>query len=176
QLLQVLAEQLKSSNKTGAIATLYQLGETAQAKDNIGEARDYFRRSANLAREVKDEAGKALAYHALGMLELHHDRSQARKHFSTALKAACDLGNQPLGLRVLAGIARYFESSRLDRTIELLAFVLYHPDIPDSLQDQVETHVFALEGVTTPEMLETVWERGKNHSFDALTAEILKEL
>ncbi|HEX2618840.1 MAG TPA: tetratricopeptide repeat protein, partial [Phototrophicaceae bacterium] len=176
ELLNTLDTHLNSGNKIAAVSVLYQLGETAQEKGNTADAREYFRKSAGLAREVDDLAGLAQSYSALGRLELDYNRTDARKHLSRALQAAYSARATRLVLEVLFGIARYYESTQSERAVELLAVILYHPEIPDELQDSAENMVFELEALVSAGTMETVWERGKNRIFDSLIQEILKEL
>jgi tetratricopeptide (TPR) repeat protein len=179
QLLTVLDSKIEAGDKGGIASTLYQLGEAAQARSAVPEAREYFHKSAATYRELDDRAGMAKVYNALAGLALAlDDRSDARKHLHNALKASrSQEGVSDLTLNILYSIARYFQSgSSPERAIELLAFILYHPAVSESLQDQAEQLAFELESLVPPNIRETVWERGKGRELEALAGEALQTL
>jgi tetratricopeptide (TPR) repeat protein len=176
-LLNTLDEHIETGDKQGIAATLYRLGEAARARGAVPEAREYFHKSAGSYREIDERIGMAKALNALSELALQlDDRNEARKHLHNALKAVRE-AEPELTLVVLLTIARYFQSgSSPERAVELLAFILYHPEVSDALQDRAEHLVFELQQEVEPTLREAVWERGKNLHLDTLTLEVLQAL
>jgi tetratricopeptide (TPR) repeat protein len=197
QLLDKLDEHVNAGDKRGVGATLYQLGEAAQQRSGIPEAREYLRKSAAAYRDINDYRGMMTAYRALSDLALNlDDRSDARKQLAFALRTAQQFLAQParvngdhasrdvqpdqdvgLILSALFSTARYFQTGgTAEHAVELLAFILYHPAVPEGLQDQAEDLAFKLESLVAPTVRNAMWERGKNRPLDVLLPEVLQAL
>ncbi|MBC8099010.1 MAG: AAA family ATPase, partial [Armatimonadetes bacterium] len=178
QMMQELVKQMQRGDKRGMVDTLFALGLNAQERGKMTDARDFLKRSATLARELDEPLNLSRALNALGMLLLLLDeRTEARKQLHDALQAAQQAHATDQMLWVLFSLAQYFQAgSTIERALELLSFILHHPDVPDSLQDQTETLVYTLQLEIPPNILEIVWESGKTRELNPLVTKLLNEL
>jgi hypothetical protein len=58
-----------------------------------------------------------------------------------------------------------FGRQRYEQSLELLAFLIYAEEAPDTLQEEAEALVFELEDVVSE--LSAIWERGKAHTLNS---------
>ncbi|MCU0497131.1 MAG: AAA family ATPase [Anaerolineae bacterium] len=170
-LLGQLDTQLESGDQLNAAKTLQQLGESAVHVGDIQTAKDYYERSVALYRALNQPIGVIEGYNALANTLLNTPESS--HYLLEALQTAQSHQLIPHTLETLLNFAVYFQQrGNLEQSVEILAFILYYPDSSDALQDQAERLAFELEG----QFDSSVWERGKNQSFEHLIRQVIQWL
>jgi hypothetical protein len=100
---------------------------------------------------------------------------EARSYFHQALEIARDIQDIPLALNSLVGLAKLLRvNGSKEQAFELLSFVIYHPECPDDTLDEGERLLYELEGEVAPEVLDSIWGKGKDKDFALVLQDILK--
>ena len=175
QLLLSLQSQMDADDKHGMANTLFKLGEVAFDLKNYVEARQYFQRCLGLRQEVEDVSGVIQVLNSLGATDLMlSDYEDAMINYRQALSETVTGGFTVLALHTLMGIARlYVADKKNEQALELLAFVLYHPENDAALEDEAERMAFDLESDISSNVVEAAWERGKARSLEEIAGQIL---
>jgi tetratricopeptide (TPR) repeat protein len=169
----LLRVHVQNANKRGIADTLYNLGLVMYNTGNASIAEQHFLKAQSLFEEFNDKVAMAQTSERLGVIacEKHHHR-EAEAYFRRALSLAFEAEAIPLALYVLSGFAKLLsEENHKDRAVELLAFVLHHPDTQERTQDAAESLMFEFESKLAPSVIEKGWERGKSRRLEELVAE-----
>jgi hypothetical protein len=89
---------------------------------------------------------------------------------------AVENGLEELLLGTLLDIALY-RSARGEkgRALEILAVLLHMPGGLEGVEDEAERIAFELESELKPEVVESVWEKGKSVTLDDFIQQILRD-
>lgn len=124
---------------------------------------------------AKDVRGAADTLYQIGEIANEKkDYDNAKLYFLRALRSAHSIGALELALNCLMGMVQIFNSEgQRERALQLLAFLLYFPDSSEDLQDGAERIAFELQSEMPSDVLETVWEKGKNAALDEIVRDVL---
>ncbi|MDX1995750.1 MAG: tetratricopeptide repeat protein [bacterium] len=174
QLAITLQELSEQDNKQGMAETLYRMGTIAYELKKYLEARRYFQRCLGLRQELEDSEGIIRAFNWLGLTELMmRDLEEAGINYRHALNEAIAAKLPAASLETLLGIARLFiAEDKKEQALELLAFVLYHPE-NDAMEDEAERLAFDLESQVAATIVEKAWERGKESKLEEIAQLVL---
>lgn len=164
-------------NKRGTADTWFKLGIAAAAAGEMDEALQFHQKSLLLRQELNDLEGAARSHERLGVLDFSQNRyPAAQQHFLSGLKAAVEINAVALALTILLGYARLLaKSGEHHKALELMTFVLYHPESEEQLQDEAERRVYELEDVLPSTVIEKAWEKGKSKQFTDVIKEVLTD-
>lgn len=144
------------------------------------DASDLTRRLEALYRQEQagDQAGMTDTLYQIGEIAFEKkDYENARLYYLRALRLAYAQGDLNQTLDCLMGMVQIFNSEgKRAQALALLAFLLYFPDSSEDIQDGAEHIAFELQAEMPSDVLETVWEQGKNARLDDVVQEVLRLL
>jgi len=134
------------------------------------------RRQIEERREAQDTLGMIRGLITLSSLYAGEaDYHEAGTALRQGLQAARKLDDLPIMLNILLEIARLrITEDKKEQALELLAFVLYHPETTH--EDEAERLAFDLQEQLSPDVVNTIWERGKSAGLDAIVDETVRSL
>ncbi|MEO1644855.1 MAG: hypothetical protein AAFR67_06710, partial [Chloroflexota bacterium] len=152
--------------------TLNRLGDVAYEKGDQ-KATQLYQESLTLSREAGNDWNMA------GAMQNHTLRR--------------DSTGTPLGnLLILIGVAKAKNDAQLilktmmrlastmvkeemyADALELYAFLLYHDESPEEIQDEAEQKLYTIQDKVENELREALWERGKNRTLESMLQELEK--
>ncbi|MEL6402739.1 MAG: BREX system ATP-binding domain-containing protein [Chloroflexota bacterium] len=161
------------NNTDGIVRTLNRLGDVAYEKGDQNRATQLYQESLTLSREAGNDWNMAGAM---------QNRTLRRDSTGTPL------GN----LLILIGVAKAKDDTQLilktmmrlastmvkeemyADALELYAFLLYHDESPEEIQDEAEQKLYTIQDKIENELREALWERGKNRTLESMLQELEK--
>jgi predicted ATPase/DNA-binding SARP family transcriptional activator len=174
--LETLAICREIGYRWGIASALKSLGDVAGRMGEYGKARQYLLQSLTILEETGDRRSLAYALNSLGTIERMMGRHQeARSYFRHALQAAIEIQEPALALDVLKGIAQLSsEAGKIERALELVAFILHHPASEQQTRAQVGPWRVELAAQLSAKAAATAEARGRAMDLDTIAASILQ--
>jgi tetratricopeptide (TPR) repeat protein len=175
-LLSTLDAQHSAGDQPGIADTLQALGALAHEIGDLGEAQQLYRRSLTIRRALNQPDDVLHLLDQLGRVATAaRAYADARGYLREALSQAAGARQMAQVMRVLGNLAGlYAAEDRHEQALELIAFVISHPDTDEETQNRVEGLLVELEDQVAPKLIEGAWERGKSRQFDDLLRETLR--
>jgi tetratricopeptide (TPR) repeat protein/tRNA A-37 threonylcarbamoyl transferase component Bud32 len=158
--------------RAGIARVLNRLGDVAYERGDQETARDLYQQSLSISREIGEDWGMAGAVTTQTITKL--DTSEALENLRQLLIAFHQENDIEAVLRTITRMARaHVKIEHHERALELLTFVLYHPDSPDDLQEESERIIFSLQEKLAADVAQRAWDKGKSKSYSALLDELI---
>lgn len=176
EMQQTFEQAIQSSQSLddhqGLADALFNLAVLTEERGDIDEAVQHLRKALTYFRHLDDAVGKAKTLEYLGKIATDSKNYEAAEHYlRQSVKASLQSGLELLSLNTLLRISHLLIArQQFAHSIEILAFLLYHPESSESIQDEVERTLFQLGNRVTPEQSAASWETGKTITFEAMTA------
>lgn len=173
-LAQVIAYQ-QSDDPRRLSDAFFSMGDLALKAGRHADAVQDYRKCLALRKTLDDPIKVLEVQERLGAAYLAmEDTEKAWYYLREALAMGRYAKARGLLLDVLYDIAELSNmNGNKARAMQLLAFVLNHPESSEALEDRAERLSFALEAELDDVILERAWERGKNVRLDSIIEELM---
>ena len=165
-----------------SVATGIILGTISMAAGNIGDAKIYFQRGVQAAREINYLRLLQISYDNLGTVALlENEIGPAEQFFIKSLRISQECGQTREMLASLRDLANvYIAQGNLEGALQLLAVVLKHPasdqnslSRPERLRDEAERLQVQIESQLNETAYRSAWETGQHQRLAEVVANIL---
>ncbi len=170
RLLVTLREARQSGDRPRMAHMLRDLGIAEREIGNTAEAYRLLKLALASFQTLNTETDIVQTLKLLGDLTFQAERYQdALDHYRELLDhIGVEQSDDDASLHALVGCARALANLDAEtQAVELLAYALHTPQLPEELAAQAEALLFGLETDLSPDQLAAAWERGKGHSFGA---------
>lgn len=162
-------------NLIGIGDTLFDIGRSCHGSLRYDEAEGYFKQSIAIKQEINDITGLSRVNRELARLKYDQETYYAALMYcKIALSYATKSGQKDVLFPALmtAGLI-LLAQEKFTESLQLLTFLAYVPDAPETLQDEAERQIMELEIQLSAEDFETSWSRGKSLTSDEAVALVL---
>jgi predicted ATPase/DNA-binding CsgD family transcriptional regulator len=158
----------------GMAVSLTHLGAVALLQGKFETGEDLYRRSLGIYRDINDQGGLVTSLDGLGQALFARGQTQmAARHLQEALQLATNAHFITLRLSLLISIGQLLlQTDKLERGLEVLAFVQQHTATTYEARDRVQRLLKAYSGKFSTQVI----ERGRLSDLELLTTQLQAEL
>jgi len=165
-----------------SVATGLILGAISMAVGNSSDAKAYFLRGVQAAKEIQYQRLLQISYDNLGTVALlEKEIAQAEQFFLRSLRISQESGQTREMLASLRDLANvYMADGNLDNALKLLGVVLKHPasdqnslNRPERLRDEAEKLRMQIESQSDVASYRSAWEAGQSQRLADIVTRIL---
>ncbi|MEQ8676629.1 MAG: protein kinase [Aggregatilineales bacterium] len=169
-------ETLTRNGEQKTIANkLTELGEIAVDMKTYDDANEFFGRALAIKRELADMQGIVDLHNKIGSVSIQMGNfTNASKHLRRALQKASDTDRKDDLLKTLMNVVHLrVAEDKKEHALELLAFLFYYPDSSDDIEDEAERILFDIESELSSDVVQPIWEKGKESTLDDILRQTL---
>jgi tetratricopeptide (TPR) repeat protein len=163
-------------DQDGVIRSLINSGRALYFQKKYTEAHARQQRASALSQEMNSRELLALAHTNLGMVAIElNEPARAQQELRAALHLATQLGAVATGLYVLVGFAKLdARQNRRERALEMLTFVLDHPQLSHEVKKESEPLRTELVAALPSVVVTRIQEHSKTRTLEDNVKEILE--